>query len=208
MALDKLVDSGALDTSLDSTAGILAAMLMNLAGLSGQAEPMPFDLANGTGFGAAILAFTNTYPLSGGTSASPADVSGGFAKASGGVFTLASAVVGGATHTITHNLGEIPDVVVIATPDINPSSAWDGLNNALVAIVAEWATAEKAQSGVRARTGTNYSGIISSGGLFYSDATTTQIVFTSNSNNTTGVGLAANVRYYWLAAKFAAGGNG
>ncbi len=68
MALDKLVDSAALDASLNYTAGVLNAILLHLAGMDGQtAPPMPYDLDQGTGFGAAILAFTNAHPMSGGS---------------------------------------------------------------------------------------------------------------------------------------------
>ena len=206
MALDKLVDSGALDTSLGSTAQIVAAILMNLAGLTGQPDPMPFDLANGTGFGAAILAFTNAHPLSGSAAASPADVSGGFSAAAAGMFTLAANVSDGATYTIPHGLGVIPDVVLLFSPDVEPTDAWTGINNAIVILAANWALTEKRQCGVRARTGSAPQNAVASGGILFENATAAAVSFKSIATSATGCALAAGCRYYWFAAKMGGAG--
>ena len=66
--------------------------VVSTAGMDGQTVPaLPYDLAGGTGFGAAILAFTNAHPIFDG-SASPADIGNIFAGARAGSFTLAQEV--------------------------------------------------------------------------------------------------------------------
>ena len=115
MALDKLVDSAALDASLDYTAGVIKAILLHLAGMDGQTVPaLPYDLAGGTGFGAAILAFTNAHPIFDG-SASPADIGNIFAGARAGSFTLAADR--DTAYSVTHDLGETPDMIFFWTDD-------------------------------------------------------------------------------------------
>ena len=210
MALDKLIDSGALDGSLNYTAQVVAAMLMNLAGLTGQPDPMPYDLTNGTGFGAAILSFTSAHPLGGSAPASLADVSSGFARASAGVFTLAQDNTSGYV-TLFHNLGAAPDIILLASPDIEMSSAYSGADWGIAAYLYVNIGGEGRALYWRCKNGQNPSQSSSSAliGIRHAEAVESgqnSVLFYTYTAASYGGTLPAGCQYHWLAAKFTTGG--
>ena len=186
-----------LDTALEMSADSIRSLYGMLAEQTGKSEYGTAAVASyqfsASGFADSIydVAFAFFESLSLGYS---------FSRCAGGEFTLTSAVE---TYEITHGLGVVPDFVVLLSPEIPADGTWAGVNNAAIIVAANWAGSTPVQAGIRAKTGASASNNLggTNQGFLPGDATSSVVVFTCGANNTTGITLAPNKKYFWVAGK-------
>jgi hypothetical protein len=182
MALDKLIDSSRLNGSLNDTAYIIGALLAYLVGE--QTQPT-FSWDMDDGFKPDIETYMNNHSF---------NPSGGIPNLDGrkvaiGTFSVSSQV---ASYTVTHNLGETPEIIVVFNSGFGTSTS--GGQNGMQYMIVD-----------TVRTNTwriNTSGsLIATGGISASvNATSTTFVAYSG-----GFHLVPNIPYFWVALGAKAG---